>query len=434
MSKFQPYKIVHVHLEKPLEEVGLFPLEAGTRFYCVFWWKEIPLGHLFIEPGTLLAKNELRATVVSVIEPVIDAYLQGRVNDKQYKSAFITGNHQAFMHRMETIFSDYTPHDLPAWLDISVVICTRNRSGYLKRCLESLGTLKCAPSEIIVVDNAPTDESTRKVVEHFDGVTYCREPRAGLDIARNTGAKKASYSIVAYIDDDVILHPLWSYQVWKAFEDPAIAAMTGLVIASSLDTESQQTFEKYWSFNRGYKETLYNQGFFRKSLQSGPPVWEIGAGANMAFRKSIFSKVGYFDERLDVGAAGCSGDSEIWFRILARGYEIFYCPRAVVYHEHRKQLEALNKQLFNYMRGFAAAALIQQEQNELAGYRKHLFHEMPIYYLRLLAKGFPLYHSRYRTLFSEISGFISGIVYFWKSHSKPSHIHSYQRKSQNPIY
>jgi cellulose synthase/poly-beta-1,6-N-acetylglucosamine synthase-like glycosyltransferase len=145
-------------------------------------------------------------------------------------------------------------------------------------------------------------------VEHFEGITYCREPRPGLDIARNTGAKKADYSIVAYIDDDVILHPLWSYRVWKAFEDPAIQAMTGLVIASSLDTESQQTFEKYWSFNRGYKEVLYNQGFFRESLQSGPPVWEIGAGANMAFRKEIFAKVGHFDERLDVGAAGCSGN------------------------------------------------------------------------------------------------------------------------------
>jgi hypothetical protein len=40
------------------------------------------------------------------------------------------------------------------------------------------------------------------------------------------------------------------------------------------------------------------------------------AGANMAFRNAIES-VNYFDDRLDVGAAGCSGDSEIWFRILA---------------------------------------------------------------------------------------------------------------------
>ena len=422
-------------MEKPLEETGLFNLDVETRYYCVFWWKEIPLGHLFLECKTVLSQHELLSKIISVIEPVTDNYLRsGKVKVSQYKTVFTEGNHPGFMEMMDRIFSPYISDDMPARLDMSVVICTRNRSSLLKRCLETLGNQRCAPSEIIVVDNAPTDESTRKIVEHFEGITYCREPRPGLDIARNTGAKKADYSIVAYIDDDVILHPLWSYRVWKAFEDPAIQAMTGLVIASSLDTESQQTFEKYWSFNRGYKEVLYNQGFFRESLQSGPPVWEIGAGANMAFRKEIFAKVGHFDERLDVGAAGCSGDSEMWFRILARGYDIFYCPRAVVYHEHRKQLEALNKQLFNYMRGFAAAALIQQEQNEQAGYRKHLYHEMPVYYLRLLAKGFPLYHSRYRTLFSEISGFISGIVYFRKSHSKPSHIHSYHRKSQNPIY
>jgi len=93
-------------------------------------------------------------------------------------------------------------------------------------------------------------------------------------------------------------------------------------------------------------------------LEYGVPVWEIGAGANMAFRKSIFDLVGYFDERLDVGASGCSGDSEFWYRILAEGWNCFYQPKAYVYHQHREEAKDLNHQLFSYMRGQVSSLLV----------------------------------------------------------------------------
>ena len=58
-------------------------------------------------------------------------------------------------------------------------------------------------------------------------------------------------------------------------------------------------------------------------------MWKVGAGANMAFRRNVFDLVGLFDERLGAGAAGCSEDSEIWYRILANQLQIRYEPRAV---------------------------------------------------------------------------------------------------------
>ncbi len=128
----------------------------------------------------------------------------------------------------------------------------------------------------------------------------------------------------------------------------------------------------------------------------------------------MFEKTGYFDERLDVGAAGCNGDSEMWYRILLNGFEIMYNPRAVVFHEHRREMKGLKKQIFNYMRGFTAAALIQQSQQRNAGYRKHLFLKLPKYYLRMIIKGFPYYTSRYSTIWNEMSGIISGLLYYNK--------------------
>lgn len=270
------------------------------------------------------------------------------------------------------------------------------------------------PKEIIVVDNAPTDSSTKEVVGLFPEVIYHLEPRAGLDIARNAGIKRATASIVAFMDDDIKAGPYSIYEIAKTFEQTCHAAMTGLVIASELESEAQLLFEQEWSFNRGYIDRVYDRAFFERHLSAGPPVWDIGAGANMAFRKAALEETGYFDERLDVGAAGCNGDSEIWFRILAKGYTIAYNPRSVVYHQHRKDLKGLQRQLFNYMKGFTVAALIQQQLVKEAGYKRQLFRVLPRWYFHLMAKGFPKYEGRYQTVFSEMKGIISGLFYYRK--------------------
>lgn len=420
MAKVPPYVIRHIALDKNEADFS-FPLLPQKGYYCLLWWKQIPLGHLFLRHNRHVDAAEVRGAMLKAVEPAVTFYATKHGHSAgNYKEAFLGDDHAAFMAAMEGVFAGSACTPAPGTLEISVVICTRNRAGYLRRCLDQLVNQQWIAAEIIVVDNAPSDEQTRQVVAQYVDVTYHHEPRPGLDIARNTGARLARKPVVAYVDDDVLIHPEWTYRVWEVFQDPEISAMTGLVIASSLDTESQFIFEKFWSFNRGYRDKLFDRSFIQKSLAEGPPVWEIGAGANMGFRKSVLEEVGYFDERLDVGAAGCNGDSEMWFRILSKGKCILYTPRAIVYHEHRKELRALHKQIFMYTRGFAAAALIQQMQNEQAGYRKHLYRVLPQYYWELLRKGFPRYRARYRTVFDEIFGIISGLLFFLKNRNKPS--------------
>lgn len=184
---------------------------------------------------------------------------------------------------MDKIFGPYTTQNTPTSVPVSVIICSRNRPEHLGRCLKMLEQLATAPKEIIVVDNAPDDMQSHSVVKEFKNVIYIKEPRKGLDIARNTGVKAASEPIVTFVDDDVIVHPHCIYRVWETFQDESITAMTGLVIAQELETKAQMHFERYWSFNRGYQDIIYDETFLRSSLHEGPPVWEIGAGSNMAF-------------------------------------------------------------------------------------------------------------------------------------------------------
>lgn len=419
MNKAAPYIIRSIQLDELHQAVPTVP-EPVLRYYFSYWWKKIPLGHLFVEQQEGYDAELWQKKVWEAIAPTIKFYQKktGIWMGDIYLS-FLQRNYATFNRNMDRLFSGYTDKKLPEMADISVIICTRNRSQDLRRCLHSLFAQTCLPSEVIVIDNAPADDSTYKVVKQFAKVIYYKEPRPGLSIARNAGIRLAGSPVIAFTDDDVILHPLWVYYVQESFAMSQVGAMTGLVIASSLNTESQQLFEKQYSFNRGYCDKLYDKTYFNAGLATGPRVWNIGAGANMAFRRSIFNAAGYFDERLGAGAAGCSEDSEMWYRILAKEFAIYYNPRAVGFHEHRKEANALQRQVFSYMRGHAAAALIQQSQIKEAGYRRYLYRMIFKSCMPLLIKRFFQSYER-KMILIQLRGIFSGILFFARNKNKPS--------------
>lgn len=409
--KLLPYQIEHIQIDKE-DHLNLFPI-VGKRYYYIFWWKNIPLGQLFIEEKGI---DNLYNAILKAILPALKKYDTSTTFLTELQTSYSPNNNTQFELLVAKILNKYLNINIPATVEVSVVICTRNRSESLRRCLEKINQQTCMPSEIIVVDNAPSDNTTRDVVKEFNNVDYYREQRPGLSIARNLGAKLSKYSILAYTDDDVEVDKLWTYRVWESFISKDIAAITGLVIASSLETESQQIFEKHWGFNKGYQDICFDYNYFKKTNDI-PRVWEIGAGANMAFRKDVIEGVNYFDERLGAGASGCSEDSDMWFKILTKGYKINYNPRAVVFHEHRKEMDQLKKQLMNYMCGHVASLLIQDKDDKQIGYKNYVY-RLPKYYLLLLRIGFPNYQFRYSTLWSEIKGMALGIKFYMNNKDK----------------
>lgn len=300
-------------------------------------------------------------------------------------------------------------------LPASVIICTRDRPDQLARCLLSLKNQTLAPTEIIVVDNASVDDRTRSVALEA-GVRYVREDKPGLDIARNSGAAAASCPIVVYTDDDTVPHPSWLQRMAAAFDEPAIWAVTGQVLPAELETAAQAVFEKAWGLGKGYERRDYGPAFYEQTRRRGCPAWGIGAGASMAFRREVFDRLGGFDERLDVGAAGCSGDSEYWYRILSAGGVCRYEPSAVIYHYHRRDFEGLARQLRAYMRGHVAALLVQYERSGELGNLRRLLLILPRVYARKLSRRLAGVHDSSTCLVGEeIRGVLEGVAYYLTS-------------------
>jgi SAM-dependent methyltransferase/GT2 family glycosyltransferase len=172
--------------------------------------------------------------------------------------------------------------------------------------------------------------------------------------------REATGELLAFVDDDVEVDPRWLTSLRSAFADPDVMAVTGLVLPAELETEAQVAFENvFGGFGQGFEPVRYDRDFLRASVGRGMPVWKIGAGANMAIRRVAIDLVGEFDERLGAGAAGCSEDSEFWYRLIAEGWACRYEPDSVVFHYHRRDTAALTGQIHDYMRGHTAALFVQ---------------------------------------------------------------------------
>ena len=234
------------------------------------------------------------------------------------------------------------------WPMVTVAVCTRDRPDDMKRCLEAIVQLDYPNLEILVVDNAPATEGTKELVDaHYPQVRYVREPRPGLDWARNRAILEAKGEIIAYTDDDVVVDRGWVKAIARTFsENPRIMAVTGLVVPYELETEAQVLFEDYGGFGRGFEQIWYQ-------VAPGQPMpWQwlgagqFGTGANMAYRRSIFETIGYFDPALDVGTpTNGGGDLEMFIRIIKSEHILVYEPRAMIRHRHRREYAQLKRQI-----------------------------------------------------------------------------------------
>lgn len=215
-------------------------------------------------------------------------------------------------------------------LDVSVVICTRNRAGSLEKLLKSLNNLKYPPNkfEVLVIDNGSKD-NTRDIVCNFKtkgwNIRYYFENKLGLSNARNLGIDKSFGKIIAFLDDDTTVTPLWLYEINQFFEDKSVSGMGGRVDLVYLKRKPN------W-ISAGLELYLSKLNYPSNKFKIIVPQYIVGA--NMAFRKDVFKKVGYFLPTLGrMGNKLLSGEElEFCLRVMNKNMSIFFNSDVVVNH------------------------------------------------------------------------------------------------------
>jgi glycosyltransferase involved in cell wall biosynthesis len=261
-----------------------------------------------------------------------------------------------------TIGDQISPEPSPAEtasLDATVVICTCDRPAGLRTTLASLQRQTDCNFEVVVVDNGSSSRESATVVEDL-GIPRCEylvETRRGLSRARNKALGAVRTELVAWIDDDEVADADWVRRLKEGFAHKARpAAVCGVMLPAELEFEAQVRFEQYGGFSKG-------RGMAPEVLRVGTasvisplyPLPSFGSGGNMAFRTESLRSLGGFDPRLGLGTrTHGGGEVQVLSLLLSSGHTVLHWPPAITWHTHRREMAALQKQLYGYSAGLSA--------------------------------------------------------------------------------
>lgn len=223
---------------------------------------------------------------------------------------------------------------------VSVVICTYNRCCKLGVALDALLAQDAGvPYEVLVVDNNSTDETHAVVAERqrqFPRLHYVFEARQGLPYARNAGIRAARAAVIAFTDDDVVVGPEWVGTIASAFEEHPEIDMIGGRVRPVWPREVPQwvTRIQLGPFALGER----GDAPIRVSADNAAPCL---VGANFAFRREVFERIGLFDPEYTK-----SQDREIQLRLWRAGGVGLYLPSLAIRVEVPP--ERLTKRYFRY--------------------------------------------------------------------------------------
>ena len=218
-------------------------------------------------------------------------------------------------------------------VDVSIVISTYNRCDRLPRALDALLAQRTSGVawEAVIVDNNSTDRTRAVVQAYIDRgdarLCYVFEPRQGQSFGRNAGVARAEAPLIAFTDDDVCPSPDWVAGVKSAFAAYPNADFIGGKVLPRWQTEPPDWLTPdHWS-----PLALVDYG-------NDPIVFDARTprplvGANFAFRRSVFDRLGWFAadfQRVKDDGLGSADDHEMEMRVWRAGGHGVYIPGLVV--------------------------------------------------------------------------------------------------------
>lgn len=210
----------------------------------------------------------------------------------------------------------------------SIIIPNLNGAGWLRDSIESLWAQTEQDFELIVVDNASTDESLAIARSYHGHPRYTlieNDHNTGFSYAVNQGIRLARGAYVVLFNNDAFAEPDWLAQlIAMADKDPKIFAVQSLMI---------RHFERDLCDDAGDYVTLFGwackrgDGLRWTRYQTPGRIFSACGGASL-YRRAVFDEIGLFDEEF----FAYFEDVDISWRANSRGYKNMYCPAAKCYH------------------------------------------------------------------------------------------------------
>ncbi len=196
---------------------------------------------------------------------------------------------------------------------VSIVIVTHDDAAMVSRCLRELERTRYPAWEVIVVDNASTDETVQTVRDaELDVELILNEVGRGPGVANNQGARVARGELLVFMNPDVWVNEDWlSILVARLHDHPDVGIISPTMLAPG-----------------------------EAAPPPGTPLRESAgvSGASMMVRRAAWEDLGGFDETFFL----YWDDTELCFRTWLLGWRILIDPEATVVHEAHGSVGSAN--------------------------------------------------------------------------------------------
>jgi glycosyltransferase involved in cell wall biosynthesis len=244
---------------------------------------------------------------------------------------------------------------VPTRLSYTVVIPARNAQRTLAAALTALAAQEPAPAEVIVVDDASTDETPEIARAHGARVVTPPERRFAGG-ARNHGWDQAGSDVVVFLDADVVPAPDWGLALVRAlteFPDAIVGCARSFAPTTKWQWVSHLQIETPYLPRGKPREVRFVSSYCMAVPRTAPLRWEESYGGE---------------------------DSVFCADALAHGLRLVFDPRIVARHDHGRttfaDLRAMQRRM--------AYALARSGTVQREGVHKRVFSRFPIHYFALM--------------------------------------------------
>lgn len=190
---------------------------------------------------------------------------------------------------------------------VSIVMPAFNEQVYIGAALKAVSELNYPKDliEIIVVDNGSTDSTVEIAKKYTDKVHVVPNVRVGA--VRNYGVNMSRGEIIAFLDSDCVPPRDWILSTLDYMEKNGCDAVGGL----GLVRDNPSWIESSWILNQ---------------IAADKPS-HILAGASIIMKKSAFTSVGGFNEKINAGE-----DTALATELIANGFIVHFAKSCAVIH------------------------------------------------------------------------------------------------------
>ncbi len=199
---------------------------------------------------------------------------------------------------------------------VSIVVVNYNGADLLRECLKSVFSQAYRPIEVIVVDNASTDNSVEIITTGFPEAQIIRsEKNLGFAEGNNAGVRAATGEFVVLLNNDATVGDNWLSALLAAFKERNVAIVTSKVITEGVPPE-------FYEMNGSVNFLGYN---IMRQFNDPSRIFYAG-GTSVMFKKSIVGEPflnEYFLYHEDVYLS---------WRMRLQGYDVRMAPLSLVHH------------------------------------------------------------------------------------------------------